>query len=148
MYEKYHRCWYLMILAKKNLEDSQNKLDHILEELTKTTVAMKNDISGKGGFDDKMAKLIASKIDLEDIIKEQTILYNTRRKRVKKKLRELKASKDILDDIYIRKFIDKERVGNIARGVHFSSSYTYELVSKIRRKINEIQENLRSKNKN
>lgn len=147
MYEKYHRCWYLMILAKKNLEDSQQKLDHILEELTKTTVAMKNDISGKGGFADKMAKLIASKIDLEDIIKAQTVLYNTRRKRVKKKLRELKASDDVLDDIYIRKFVNKEKTKEIAKGVHFTREYTYDLISKIRRKINEIQDNLRSKNK-
>lgn len=147
MYEKYHRSWYLMILAQRNLEDSQSKMDQIEEELVKTTIAMKSDITGKGGFSDKMASLIAKKVDLEDIIKAQKTLFNTRKKRMKKELRRLKESTDVMDVIYRRKFIDKEKVKNIARGVNFSREYTYELISRIRRKINEIQDNLRTKNK-
>lgn len=147
MYEKYHRSWYLMILAQRNLEDSQSKMDQIEEELVKTTIAMKSDIIGKGGFSDKMASLIAKKVDLEDIIKAQKTLFNTRKKRMKKELRRLKESTDVMDVIYRRKFIDKEKVKNIARGVNFSREYTYELISRIRRKINEIQDNLRTKNK-
>lgn len=147
MYEKYHRCWYLMILSQRDLEDSQSKLDQIEEELVKTTISMKSDITGKGGFSDKMASLIAKKVDLEDIIKAQKTLFNTRKKRMKKKLKELKASDDIMDVIYRRKFIDKEKVKEIARGVHFTREYTYDLISKIRRKISEIQDELRTKNK-
>lgn len=71
MYEKYHRSWYLMILSQRDLEDSQSKLDQIEEELVKTTISMKSDITGKGGFSDKMASLIAKKVDLEDIIKHR-----------------------------------------------------------------------------
>ena len=147
MYEKYHRCWYLMILSQRDLEDSQSKLDQIEEELVKTTISMKSDITGKGGFSDKMASLIAKKVDLEDIIKAQKTLFNTRKKKMKKELRKLKESNDIMDVIYRRKFVDKEKVKNIARGVNFSREYTYDLISKIRRKINEIQDELRSKNK-
>ncbi len=147
MYEKYHRCWYLMILSQRDLEDSQSKLDQIEEELVKKTISMKSDITGKGGFSDKMASLIAKKVDLEDIIKAQKTLFNTRKKRMKKELRKLKESNDIMDVIYRRKFVDKEKVKNIARGVNFSREYTYDLISKIRRKINEIQDELRSKNK-
>lgn len=147
MYEKYHRCWYLMILSQRDLEESQSKLDQIEEELVKTTISMKSDITGKGGFSDKMASLIAKKVDLEDIIKAQKTLFNTRKKRMKKELRKLKESNDIMDVIYRRKFVDKEKVKNIARGVNFSREYTYDLISKIRRKINEIQDELRSKNK-
>ena len=147
MYEKYHRCWYLMILSQRDLEDSQSKLDQIEEELVKTTISMKSDITGKGGFSDKMASLIAKKVDLEDIIKAQKTLFNTRKKRMKKSLKKLKESDDVMDVIYRLKFIDKEKVKNIARGVHFSREYTYELISKIRRKINEIQDDLREKNK-
>ena len=147
MYEKYHRCWYLMILSQRDLEDSQSKLDQIEEELVKTTISMKSDITGKGGFSDKMASLIAKKVDLEDIIKAQKTLFNTRKKRMKKSLKKLKESDDVMDVIYRLKFIDKEKVKNIARGVHFSREYTYELISRIRRKINEIQDDLREKNK-
>ena len=147
MYEKYHRCWYLMILSQRDLEDSQSKLDQIEEKLVKTTISMKSDITGKGGFSDKIASLIAKKVDLEDIIKAQKTLFNTRKKRMKKELRKLKESNDIMDVIYRRKFVDKEKVKNIARGVNFSREYTYDLISKIRRKINEIQDELRSKNK-
>ena len=147
MYEKYHRSWYLMILSQRDLEDSQSKLDQIEEELVKTTISMKSDITGTGGFSDKMASLIAKKVDLEDIIKAQRTLYNTRKKRMKKDLRKLKVSDDVMDVIYRRKFVDKEKVKNIARGVNFSREYTYDLISKIRSKINEIQDELRTKNK-
>ena len=64
-----------------------------------------------------------------------------------KDLRKLKVSDDVMDDIYRRKFVDKEKVKNIARGVNFSREYTYDLISRIRRKINEIQDELRAKNK-
>ena len=74
MYEKYHKCWYLMILSERDLDDSQSKLDHILTELTKTTISLKQDITGKGSLSDKMGKLIASKLDLEAVIKSQTTL--------------------------------------------------------------------------
>lgn len=91
MYEKYHRCWYLMILSERDLDDSYSKLDHILAELTKTTISLKQDITGKGGFSDKMAKLIASKVDLEAVIKSQTTLFKSRKKRVKKVLKKIRS---------------------------------------------------------
>lgn len=147
MYEKYHRCWYLMILSERDLDDSYSKLDHILAELTKTTISLKQDITGKGGFSDKMAKLIASKVDLEAVIKSQTTLFKSRKKRVKKVLKKLEASNDVFDIIYKRKFIDKEKVSEIAKGVHYTREYTYELISQIRAKIKGIQDIEREKNK-
>lgn len=147
MYEKYHRCWYLMILSERDLDDSQSKLDHILTELTKTTISLKQDITGKGSLSDKMGKLIASKLDLEAVIKSQTTLYNSRKKRMKKELKKLKASNNVFDIIYKRKFIDKEKVTEIAKGVHYTREYTYELISQIRAKIKEIQDTEREKYK-
>ena len=147
MYEKYHRCWYLMILSERDLDDSQSKLDHILTELTKTTISLKQDITGKGSLSDKMGKLIASKLDLEAVIKSQTTLYNSRKKRMKKELKKLKASNNVFDIIYKRKFIDKEKVTALAKGVHYTREYTYELISQIRAKIKEIQDTEREKYK-
>lgn len=147
MYEKYHRLWYLMILSEHDLEQSYSKLDRIEEQLTKTTVTMKEDISGHGGFEDKMGKLIAQKVDLQEIIKSQVKLYKSRKKRTNKKLKELVKSEDVYDIIYKRKFIDKEKVKEIAKGVNYTREYTYELISKIRCKINEIQSSEREKHK-
>lgn len=147
MYEKYHRCWYLMILSERDLDDSQTKLDHILSELTKTTISLKQDITGHVGLEDKMGKLIALKVDLEAIIKSQTTLYKSRKKRMKKELVKLKASNDVFDIIYKRKFIDKEKVTEIAKGVHYTREYTYELISQIRAKIKGIQDVEREKYK-
>lgn len=147
MYKEYHRLWYLMILSKNDLDESISKLDRIEEELTKTTVSMKEDISGHGGFSDKMGKLIAQKVDLEDIVKSQSNLYNSRKKRVNKKIKELIKSDDTNDIIYRRKFIDKERVVIISREVHYTREYTYDLISKIRSEIATIQDDLREKHK-
>lgn len=147
MYKDYHRLWYLMILSKKDLEDYESKLDHILEELTKTTSTIKQDLSSSSNLSDKIGNLTASKIDLETIIKTQKLLLESRLDRVNQKLEDLKVSKDINDVIYIKKFIEKLKTKDIAIIISYTREYTYELISKIREEIIKIQDDEKKNHK-
>lgn len=140
MYRDYHRLWYLMILSKKDLEYYELKLDHILEELTKTTTNLKQNLSNGSNFSDKIGTLTASKIDLEEIIKTQQQLLNFRTTRVNQKLEDLKVSEDINDKIYVKKFIEKLKTREIAIIISYTREYTYQLISKIREEIIKIQD--------
>lgn len=132
MYKEYHRKWYLMILAKKDLKKLQEKYDNILEEITKTTLAIKEEKSKTNGSSDKIGNLIALKIDMEPIIKMQKELYENRKNNLQEDLEDLKLSKNIDDILYRLRFVLKYKVREIAKSISYTRSYTYELISKIK----------------
>lgn len=140
MYKEYHRLWYLMILAKRDLENSQSRYDDILEQTTNITVSLKSDIVSGNRSSDKLEKLISQKIDLETIIKSQEELYTARRNTLDKKFEELKSSKELKDRVYRLKFISKCKVKKIAKVINYSNGYTYNLVCKIRKEMYAIEE--------
>ncbi|MCX4365097.1 MAG: hypothetical protein OSJ70_04930 [Bacilli bacterium] len=140
MYKEYHRLWYLMILAKKDLEKSQLKYDNILEQTTNITVSLKSDIVGGSSDSDKLGELIAKKLDLEPIIASQKELYKSRRQIVDEKLEELKSSEETKDKAYRLKFISKCKVKEIAKVIDYSDGYTYNLICEIRKEMFSIEE--------
>lgn len=152
MYKEYHKCWYLMVLSKRDLEASYLKIDAILSELSKTASELKDTTTTGSHLPDKMGSLISSKIDLENIIEYQKDLFDSRNKRVEQKLEELKKSKDLSDIIYLLKFVSKFKVKEVAKVVSYSREYTYDLISKIREQMkiieNEINESMKKKNAN
>lgn len=49
-----------------------------------------------------------------------------------KREKELRASKDLKDTIYVLWFLDKKKVWQIARLIHYSKQHTYKLLEDIR----------------
>lgn len=139
MYKEYHKCWYKMILAKKNLENTQNKIENILLELSKITVQIKDINVNENTTSDKLTNLIATKIELEKVSKYQKELVDSSQERLNQKLKELQNSVDSNDIIYFLKFVSKYKVKEIKRFVYFSSSYIYELISKMRHELKQIE---------
>ena len=147
MYKEYHESWYLMILSKRNYEQTKNKYDELLENITKITTSLSQNTSMKTGVKDKLSILLAKKIDLEKIITSQKDLYYYRKSNVDEKLKELNNSKETSDIIYCLKFISKRKVREISETIHFTREYTYELISNIRKEFNKIELKVKEKNK-
>lgn len=149
MYVEYHKRLYLMNLAKRALDQMESKKDGILSQLANTASELKDTTVDGGNISDKMGNLIAAKIDLENVIKYQQILYESRKERVEEKLEELKKSKDLNDIIYLLKYVSKFKVKEVAKVISYTREYTYELISKIRdnmKKIEkEVDDNLKKK---
>ncbi len=142
MYIEYHRCWYLMILAKRDLEKLQSKKDNILSELAKTAAELKDVTSSGSQTSDKMGNLIASKIDLEEVIKYQIVLFDSRKERAEEKLEELKKSKDLDDIIYLLKFVSRFKTKEVSKVISYTREYTYDLISKIRSQMKQIEKEI------
>lgn len=150
MYKEYHESWYLKNLAKRDLDNLLSKKDVILSELTKTASELKDTNVNSSRASDKMGKLIAAKIDLENVIKYQQILYDSRAERTDEKLEDLKLSKDLDDIIYLLKYVSKFKTKEVSKVISYTREYTYELISKIRDEMKQIEkrinENLKKKN--
>ena len=142
MYKEYHKYWYKMIVAKRDLENSQSKIDGILLELTKTASQLKDVTTSGSHLPDKMSSLISAKISGEEIVKHQKVLFEHRKNIANQKLEELKSSKDLDDIIYHLKFISKFKTREVARVISYSREYTYELISKIRDQIKQIEKEI------
>jgi len=142
MYVEYHKCWYLMILAKRDLEKLQSKKDNILSELAKTAAELKDVTSSGNQTSDKMGNLIASKIDLEEVIKYQIVLFDSRKERAEEKLEELKKSKDLDDIIYLLKFVSRFKTKEVSKVISYTREYTYDLISKIRSQMKQIEKEI------
>lgn len=142
MYVEYHKCWYLMILAKRDLEKLQSKKDNILSELAKTAAELKDVTSSGNQTSDKMGNLIASKIDLEEVIKYQIVLFDSRKERTEEKLEELKKSKDLDDIIYLLKFVSRFKTKEVSKVISYTREYTYDLISKIRSQMKQVEKEI------
>lgn len=142
MYVEYHKCWYLMILAKRDLEKLQSKKDNILSELAKTAAELKDVTSSGNQTSDKMGNLIASKIDLEEVIKYQIVLFDSRKERAEEKLEELKKSKDLDDIIYLLKFVSRFKTKEVSKVISYTREYTYDLISKIRSQMKQVEKEI------
>jgi len=142
MYVEYHKCWYLMILAKRDIKKLQTKKDNILSELAKTAAELKDVTSSGNQTSDKMGNLIASKIDLEEVIKYQIVLFDSRKERAEEKLEELKKSKDLDDIIYLLKFVSRFKTKEVSKVISYTREYTYDLISKIRSQMKQIEKEI------
>ena len=89
-----------------------------------------------------MGNLIASKIDLEEVIKYQIVLFDSRKERAEEKLEELKKSKDLDDIIYLLKFVSIFKTKEVSKFISYTREYTYDLISKIRSQMKQIEKEI------
>jgi len=89
-----------------------------------------------------MGNLIASKIDLEEVIKYQIVLFDSRKERAEEKLEELKKSKDLDDIIYLLKFVSRFKTKEVSKVISYTREYTYDLISKIRSQMKQIEKEI------
>ncbi len=146
IFKEYHKRWYLHLKAKRDFDKLQNSIDSVISELSKTVTEMKEEVSHDNSSQDKMGKLIAKKIDMEERIPYQEMLVTSRKKRVEEKLEELKSSKDFRDIIYYLKFVSKFKVTEIARVINYTREYTYDLISTLRVEMKKIEKEINEQN--
>lgn len=85
------------------------------------------------GFDEYMIAKESAKID-ERLIEARQLLED-RERLLKLKEKELRASKDKLDQIYCMRFVDNKRPYAIARSLNYSESQIYRILDKIQKEI-------------
>lgn len=85
------------------------------------------------GFDDYLEDCERAKIDKR--LNEAITILQARAQLVRIKEEELRASKDILDLIYVMHFLDGAKVHTIAIALSYSDSQVYRHIDKIKMRI-------------
>ena len=123
---------------KKEYDDAKNNYENKLEEKAKLffdtqpkAVRPKEIVNHISITSDKYLDYCA-KIEVVDIeIENARNLLGVREYQLKLKEMELKESNEILDIIYIKKFIEKKKVKHIARDLIYSYQRIYQLLDEI-----------------
>ena len=134
-YEIY-KCKYLEIQAKYNeiLTEKEN-----LFTKTQPNAIRYDKLQIEGGklvgngFDEYLIAKEEDKID--ERLTEARQLLEDRERLLKLKEKELRASKDKLDQIYCMRFVDNKRPYAIARALNYSESQIYRILDKIQKDI-------------
>jgi len=144
-YKEYYESVYNYRQAVSKLHKIQNKLSDIINSMLSTTAQMKDNIgSSRASSNDKMLSLTAKKIELEaqeELAKELVEMHNKRKLSDEE---ELRKSKDTKDKVYIMFFIDHSTVSEIALVLNYGKSYIYDVLSEIKRTLNELEKSYKS----
>ena len=90
----------------------------------------------KGSVSDKLLNYTIKSAEIEKEIEVRRNLMDNLSYRLKLKALELRSSKELLDKIYMYRYIDRVRVNKFCRLIGYSREQTY-------RKIKEIEEKLK-----
>ena len=85
--------------------------------------------SGSNAFDDYLIKKDEKRID--ERLAEAKSLLDDRKLLMELKEAELRASKDTIDKIYVRRYLDHVRVNRIASQIGYSESQIYRILNVI-----------------
>ena len=138
-YKEYHEIYYKFRQSKNDLKKIQNKIEDIIIKLISINSEIKDTISDKNEYNDRLLELTAKKLDLE--IEEKKIKELVfRRKKAKEEAEiELRNSKNEKDIIYTKYYIDHLKVRDIAILISYTREYTYDLLNKIRNEKRKIE---------
>ena len=82
-------------------------------------------------------------LHIDEQIKEAESIIESRWQMLNAKEKELRASKNLHDRIYVMRVIDHSRVVNIARKIGYSESQIYRILEVIEGNIEKMRENAR-----
>ena len=143
MYEEYHELLRKFKEADRCYNESlEEKSKLILSVLPQATKIKESLVSG--GYDVPDAKILNYTSKIDEVDKLINSSRNTRdmlNYELKKKEREMRASTDVLDRVYIFYWIEKRKIREFYRLIGYSKAQTYRFVE-------EIKENLYQKIKN
>lgn len=136
IYEEYH----LLKLEEKN---SKRKYEELLDRkaeyyYTRTKPNTSNteiEMSAVSSTSNKMLNTMINIEELEEEINCQKNIYGIKQYRLKLKEIELRDSNELLDIIYVMRYIDRMKVKHIANKLIYSHQRIYQLIDEIKLKL-------------
>jgi len=136
LYEEYYDLFKKYQRAKFHYEKKlEKKALLIIQTQLGAVDTTKEKING-GKIENKIERFVC---ELEELDPEIQTARNERdllAYLLKKKEKELRDSKDIMDRIYVLKYLDKRKARHIAIIINYSLSRTYDLINEIEKKLN------------
>jgi len=136
LYEEYYDLFKKYNNAKWHYEDKLRKKALLIIQTQPGAIdTTKENVKG-GKITDKFELFVSQleKLDpeLQTARNERDLLAYL----LKKKEKELRGSKDIIDRVYVLKYLDKRKARHISIIINYSLSRTYDLINEIEKKLN------------
>lgn len=134
IFEEHCKKIKLLTKEKRKLNKLENKKINLMGMVDIKAIAPKNSIGGTG-LEDKMMKYASELEEIEMKISKCKIILLEIQNQLKIKENELRESSELLDLVYLYKYIDKLKYYQIAKKIGYGKTKTYDL-------INELDKNL------
>ena len=150
MYLEYAELFYKKRKSERDYNNAVDDKERLLYTVTPHSVIPKeivNHISPSSNSYDKFVNYSAMVTEIDERIKHTKDVFNNRTYLLKIKELELRESKDLLDKIYVYKWLDGQKEKHFFRLIGYSRAQTYRIVDEMRKKIKEIERKVKDETK-
>ena len=136
IFEEYYKKYKSYIKIKKEINELENKKINLMSMVDVQAIPPKD---GTGGTNSKADKMLTYAAELEEVeieLEKNKKIIRELKKQLKDKETDLRESKEVLDNIYLYKYIEKLKWYQICTKIGYEKTKTYDL-------INEVDEILR-----
>lgn len=144
LFEEYFEKILKLKKTKKEINKLDNKKIDLMRLVDIQAIQPKDNLGGTNSKEDKMLLYTAElEIVEKKLAKEKRILKELK-KQIKEKEEDLRESSEILDKVYLYKYIDNLKYYQIGIKIGYEKTKTYNLINR----VDEILEKIRSTEKN
>ena len=138
IYEEYYKKYYDYRKNNKEKNDLENKKVQLIG-----LVDVKSSSTKNGNYsnqkEDKFLFYTAELEETELKIYQKDKILEELKTQLKTKENELRESKDVLDKVYLYKYIDKLKYYQISKKIKYSKSRTYDFINEVDKNIEKIK---------
>lgn len=139
IFEEYFTKYLKIKKVKKEINQLNNKKINLIGMVDVQAIPPKDSIGGTNTKEDKMLFYAAELEEVEsDLIKNKKILEELKRQLIEKE-EDLRDSEEVLDRVYLYKYIEKLKWYQIGPKIGYEKTKTYDLINKVDENLSKIK---------
>lgn len=139
IFEEYYKKYRTYKKIKKEINDLENKKINLMRMVDVQAIPPKDNIGGVGILEDKMLVYTAELEQVELDLDKNKRIINEIKSQLKEVESELRESKEILDNIYLYKYIEKLKWYQICQKIGYEKTKTYDFINEVELILNKIR---------
>jgi chromosome condensin MukBEF ATPase and DNA-binding subunit MukB len=147
VYEEYYKKYQKYKDIKKEINRLENKKISLMGMVDVQSVAPKNG-TGTNKKEDKMLYYTGELEETELEIEKQKKILKEVEEQLKKTELELRKSNEMLDKVYLYKYVEHLKYYQISIKIGYEKTKTYELINEIKNKLGKIKKSAEKNGKN
>lgn len=138
IFEEYYRTYRNYRKTRGQVNDLENKRINLMSMVGLQSPSTDN-LGGSNSLTDKMTMYVAELEEVElNLFKKKKIVEEIKLQ-LKEKEGELRESKEILDKVYLYKYVDNLKYNQIGLKIGYEKTKTYELINEVDERLSKIK---------
>lgn len=139
IFEEYYKKYRLFVKIRGEINELENKKINLNSMVDIQAIPPKDSVGGTNTKEDKMLMYTAMLEELEIKLLKKKKIIKELRTQLREIEQELSESKEILDKVYLYKYIEKLKWYQICKKIGYEKSKTYYLINEIDEKLSKIK---------